>query len=146
MGLVLWLRSAPSAAPSTVEDDAHFARETLSRLQELTKSYRHNIIASEAFVGYTNGSWTTLGQEKLRGVEAAITVLSPDLSKQATPKEESAFEPSYDGLSDAENVMLLHRDALDPERLRAGGSAEDRFQAGRPQRFSRAPLAVRSAR
>jgi adenylate cyclase len=91
----------------------------VQRLQELTKSYRHNIIASEAFVGYTNGSWTTLGQEKLRGVEAAITVLSPDLSKQATPKEESAFEPSYDGLSDAENVMLLHRDALDPERKAA---------------------------
>ena len=82
----------------------------VQRLQELTKSYRHNVIASEAFVGYTTGSWTSLGQEKLRGVEDAITVLSPDLSKHAALKEESAFEPSYDGLSDAENVMLLHRE------------------------------------
>ena len=38
-------------------------------------------------------------------------------------KEESAFEPSYDGLSDAENVMLLHRDALDPRAQ--GGAQED---------------------
>ena len=43
MGLVLWLRSAPSAAPSTVEDDAHFARETLSRLQELTKQVAEEV-------------------------------------------------------------------------------------------------------
>ena len=54
----------------------------VQRLQELTKKYRHSVIASEAFVGYAGGSWTTLGQEKLRGVEDAITVLSPDLSKQ----------------------------------------------------------------
>ena len=40
----------------------------VQRLQELTKSYRHNVIASEAFAGYAGGGWTTLGQEKLRGV------------------------------------------------------------------------------
>ena len=40
----------------------------VQRLQELTKKYPHNIIASEAFAGYSGGSWTTLGQEKLRGV------------------------------------------------------------------------------
>ena len=58
----------------------------VQRLQELTKKYRHNVIASEAFADYAGGGWTTLGQEKLRGVEDAITVLSPDLSKHATPR------------------------------------------------------------
>jgi adenylate cyclase len=91
----------------------------VQRLQELTKKYPHNIIASEAFSGYAGGSWTTLGQEKLRGVQEAITIHAPDLSKVAAGTDESAFEPSYDGLSDAENVMLLHRDARNPEREQA---------------------------
>ena len=89
----------------------------VQRLQELTKKYHHNVIASEAFVNYCEGAWATLGNEKLRGVDEAITILAPDLANIKPGDEDGAFEPTYDGLlSDAENVILLHRDQSNPER------------------------------
>ncbi|MDA4636375.1 hypothetical protein NZA98_35725, partial [Escherichia coli] len=66
--------------------------------------------ASQAFANYCGGDWTTLGEEKLRGVGQKVTVLLPKQS--ATVAAEDAFdEVAYDGLSEAEQVMLLHRDA-----------------------------------
>ena len=88
----------------------------VQRLQELTKKYRRNIVASEAFVDYCEGAWTALGNETLRGVDAPINVLAPDLGETGQPDEDGAFEASYDGHSDAENVILLHRDQAKPER------------------------------
>src|SRR5262249_32460854 len=89
----------------------------VQRLQELTKKYHHQVIASSAFADYAGGAWTTLGDEKLRGVDEAITVLSPDVSAVSAPLEEEAvFEPTPAGLSDAENVILLHRDQRNPNR------------------------------
>jgi adenylate cyclase len=90
----------------------------VQRLQELTKKYHHQVIASSAFADYAGGAWTTLGDEKLRGVDEAITVLAPDVSTVTTPEEEHepAFEPVPAGLSDAENVILLHRDQRNPQR------------------------------
>jgi adenylate cyclase len=89
----------------------------VQRLQELTKKYRNQVIASSAFADYTGGAWTSLGDEKLRGVDEAITVLSPDFSAvSAPPEEETVFEPAQAGLSDAENVILLHRDGRVPPR------------------------------
>jgi adenylate cyclase len=89
----------------------------VQRLQELTKKYRNQVIASSAFADYTGGAWTSLGEEKLRGVDEAIAVLSPDFSAvSAPPEEEAIFEPAPAGLSDAENVILLHRDSRVPPR------------------------------
>ncbi|MBZ3695372.1 adenylate/guanylate cyclase domain-containing protein [Phyllobacterium calauticae] len=82
----------------------------VQRLQGLTKKYSREIVASQAFANYCGGDWTTLGEEKLRGVGQKVTVLLPKQS--ATVVAEDAFdEVAYDGLSEAEQVMLLHRDA-----------------------------------
>jgi adenylate cyclase len=53
----------------------------------------------------------TLGEEKLRGVRQKLTVLHPK-SAVAPPRHEHVFhDPAADGLSEAEQVILLHRDA-----------------------------------
>jgi adenylate cyclase len=88
----------------------------VQRLQELTKKHQHKVIASGAFADYCEGSWTMLGEEKLRGVDEPVTILAPDLTKTLVSEEDGAFEAAYDGLSDAENVILLHRDQHAPER------------------------------
>lgn len=89
----------------------------VQRLQELTKRHpQHKVIASSAFADYCGGVWTTLGEEKLRGVDEAMTILAPDLSKADATDEEIALEPAFERRSDAENVILLHRDKISPER------------------------------
>src|SRR5262249_42514414 len=72
----------------------------VQRLQELTKKHQHKVIASAAFADYCGGVWTSLGEEKLRGVDEPVTILAPDLAKTKAPEEEGAFEPTYDGRSD----------------------------------------------
>ncbi|TIQ61233.1 MAG: adenylate/guanylate cyclase domain-containing protein, partial [Mesorhizobium sp.] len=62
-------------------------------------------------------NWLTLGSEELAGIKQKLTVLSPDLSGALAVDEDGALEPVYDRRSDAEQVMLLHRDAA---RLSAG--------------------------
>ena len=74
------------------------------------------MIGSAAFADYSGGAWNTLGEEKLRGVDEAITVLAADLSAVTMPEEETVLEPAQSGLSDAENVILLHRDQRNPQR------------------------------
>ena len=96
----------------------------VQRLQELTKKYRHNVIASEAFAGYCRRQLDDArpGEAARRRGRHHRAVTRPFEACDAA-KEESAFEPSYDGLSDAENVMLLHRDAARPGAQ--GGAEED---------------------
>ena len=68
--------------------------------------------------GYCGANnWLTLGNEELAGIKQKLTVLSPDLSGALALDEDGALEPIYDRRSDAEQVMLLHRDAA---RLSAG--------------------------
>ncbi len=82
----------------------------VQRLQLLTKKYPQQLIASKDFASYCNGNWATLGEEKLAGVRHKLTVLSPDMSDVGTYEEDGGLEPSYDRMSDAEQVILLHRD------------------------------------
>lgn len=90
----------------------------VQRLQTLTKKYPHSILASKDFAGYCGAnSWLTLGKEGLAGIKQKLTVLSPDLSGALALDEDGTLEPIYDRISDAEQVMLLHRDAA---RLSAG--------------------------
>ncbi|MDG4915911.1 adenylate/guanylate cyclase domain-containing protein [Mesorhizobium sp. WSM4983] len=90
----------------------------VQRLQVLTKKYPHSILASKEFASYCGASnWLTLGSEELAGIKQKLTVLSPDLSGALAVDEDGALEPVYDRRSDAEQVMLLHRDAA---RLSAG--------------------------
>ena len=94
----------------------------VQRLQALTKKYSREVIASQAFAGYAGGDWTTLGEEKLRGVRQKVTVLHPAQSAVAMRRGEEAFgDIAPDGLSEAEQVIMLHRDASKQAKQIAGG-------------------------
>lgn len=82
----------------------------VSRLQTLTKKHNQQLIASQDFATYCGGGWVTLGREKLRGVKEKLTVLHPDYAELQDNDEDGMFEISYDGVSDAEQLMLLLRD------------------------------------
>jgi adenylate cyclase len=83
----------------------------VQRLQSLTKKFSTDIIASQAFASYTDGEWEMLGEERLRGVRQKFTIMQP----KAAPTPAHAVEPLRDGVADgfseAEQVILLHRDA-----------------------------------
>ncbi len=83
----------------------------VERLQGLTKKYAHPIVASQAFATYCGGDWTTLGQEKLRGVGQKFTVLLPGESNMKLDHAEVAQNQSHDKRSEAEQVMLLYRNS-----------------------------------
>ena len=100
----------------------------VQRLQTLTKKYPQNLIASEEFANYCGGGWITLGKEKLRGVKEKLTVLHPDMTDIVDSDDDGAFEISYDGVSDAEQVMLLYRDSAGSP---ANRQWESRFSEGR---------------
>jgi adenylate cyclase len=82
----------------------------VQRLQGLTKKYPQRVVASKDFANYCGGSWVTLGKEKLAGVKHKLTVLSPDMSDVGV-EEDGVLTTPHDKMSDAEQVMLLHRDA-----------------------------------
>ncbi|WP_442579471.1 adenylate/guanylate cyclase domain-containing protein [Mesorhizobium sp. ASY16-5R] len=81
----------------------------VQRLQTLTKKYPQNVIASQDFAAYCGGGWITLGREKLRGVKEKLTILHPDAADITEQDDDGSFEISYDGVSDAEQLMLLLR-------------------------------------
>jgi adenylate cyclase len=85
------------------------AVNTVQRLQTMTKKYSKAIVASSAFADYCAGGWSRLGHERLRGVDEAMTVMTPSLLDQAASEEKHL--PIDTGLSDAEQVVLAHRDA-----------------------------------
>lgn len=82
----------------------------VQRLQGLTKRYSSEIIASGNFVNYSGGDWVELGKEKLRGVGQKVTILRP--KSLVSPRRDYAADGhAPDGLSEAEQIMLLHRGA-----------------------------------
>jgi adenylate cyclase len=80
------------------------------RLQALTKKHPYQIIASSDFADYCGGSWLTIGREQLAGVSQKLTIMHPGFSDIAALTEDGNLEESYDRMSDAEQVMILHRD------------------------------------
>jgi adenylate cyclase len=50
----------------------------------------------------------TLGKEKLAGVKQKLTILHPDVA-DIDMSDEDGFDVTYDGMSDAEQLMLLIR-------------------------------------
>jgi len=83
----------------------------VQRLQSLTKKYSTEVVASEAFSGYTGSEWVTLGEERLRGVRQRFTVVHPKTNAALNGTTEVFHDAASDGLSEAEQVILLHRDA-----------------------------------
>jgi adenylate cyclase len=84
----------------------------VQRLQNLTKKFPHQIVTSKDFATYCGGeSWKNLGNETLAGIKQKVTVLTPDMSDIAPLEDENGQETAFDRMSDAEQVILLHRDA-----------------------------------
>lgn len=83
----------------------------VQRLQSLTKKYSTEVVASQAFSGYTDSEWVTLGEERLRGVRQRFTVVHPKANAALNGTTEVFHDAASDGLSEAEQVILLHRDA-----------------------------------
>ncbi len=93
----------------------------VQRLQSLTKKYSREVVASKAFVGYSGGDWVTLGEEKLRGVRQKLTVLHPKPVVTLQGDQDVFYDAATDGLSEAEQVILLHRDAKKQDIRRQPG-------------------------
>ena len=85
----------------------------VSRLQGLTRTFAHPIIASQPFATYCGGDWMTLGEKKLRGVEQKVTVLAPGPENLRITNVEATDNRRMDVRSEAEQVMLLYRDSRD---------------------------------
>ncbi|WP_137129108.1 adenylate/guanylate cyclase domain-containing protein [Rhizobium sp. FY34] len=85
----------------------------VSRLQSLSKKYDREVIATQAFANYCGGDWTTLGQEKLRGVRQKVTVLEPMPLEAGERVDEVVADLRRHALSEAERLILLHRDAVE---------------------------------
>jgi len=82
-----------------------------SRLEGLTKKFATPIVASEEFVTYCGGDWQPLGKESLRGVNAAMAVFKPaNTDRKAQAAQAIKRSPARD-FSEAEAVVLLHRDS-----------------------------------
>ncbi|CAH0342246.1 adenylate/guanylate cyclase domain-containing protein [Rhizobium sp. CECT 9324] len=83
----------------------------VERLQAFTKKYSSQVIASDAFASYCGGNWKTLGEEELRGVGHKVTLRQPELQQEPVLVDALARDLSRPALSEAERVILLHRDA-----------------------------------
>lgn len=93
----------------------------VQRLQLLTKKYPYQLIASKEFAGYCGGDgWLTLGTERLAGVRQKLTVLAPDMSDAAVVDDDAGLSEAHERMSDAEQVMILHRDKSRPHLPSSG--------------------------
>jgi diguanylate cyclase len=127
MWLVLWLRSAPLAFQTPAEDDAHFARETISRLQELTKKVADEVDQHTERVEEVNAQLAKTDENDEATVLAAVAQLieangrmqreldsaEERLQAQARQIESHAVEARTDALT-----QVANRRALDDELAR----------------------------
>lgn len=86
----------------------------VQRLENLTKKYKSPIIASDEFALYSGGEWNMLGIETLRGTEYDMKVHAPLAGKGTTGDYVPASKTR--DLTDAERLILLHRDNVFPRR------------------------------
>lgn len=89
----------------------------VQRLEGLSKKYKTPIIASDEFALYSGGEWNMLGVETLRGTEYDMKVHAPF----AGTGKISEYVPASKAreLTDAERLILLHRDNVVPARRKA---------------------------
>ena len=131
MWLVLWLRTAPlafaTATAEAAEDEAHFARETLSRLQELTKKVADEVDQHTERVEEVNAQLANTEENDESTVLAAVAQLieandrmqreldsaEERLQAQARQIESHAVEARTDALT-----QVANRRALDDELAR----------------------------
>jgi len=82
----------------------------VARLETLTKKFQTPIVASEEFTGYCGGEWEALGSESLRGVNAPMAVFRPAAPGGELAAARVIQRSRVRDFSDAEAVILLHRD------------------------------------
>jgi adenylate cyclase len=82
----------------------------VARLEGLTKKFATPIVASEEFTSYCGGEWEALGSETLRGVKAPMAVFRPALADGAPAAARVIQRSRVRDFSDAEAVIMLHRD------------------------------------
>ncbi|MFD1745266.1 adenylate/guanylate cyclase domain-containing protein [Rhizobium helianthi] len=97
------------------------------RLQALTKKYESDVIASEAFAEYSEGGWIDLGKHKLRGVRQKVTIMKPEPTTHDLRLDDVVSDLRHQALSEAERLILLHRDATDPDRRHSAAKLLDKF-------------------
>lgn len=84
-----------------------------ARLEKLTVKYATPVVASEAFKDYAGGLWEPLGAETLKGVSKPVRLFKPlENMSEAGKKKQRRLEDTKPRMSDAEQVVLLHRDGL----------------------------------
>ena len=83
----------------------------VQRLENLTKKFNVPIVASDQFVDYCGGDWTNLGTETLRGSKEAMAVYAPETPADAALMAETVPQPGQREFTDAEQLILLHRDS-----------------------------------
>jgi adenylate cyclase len=84
------------------------------RLEALTKKFNVPIVASGDFAGKAGGEWRDLGREKLRGSGMAIGVMTPAKLDAGDELTHSLLDRLDQYLTDAEQVVMLHRDSRRP--------------------------------
>jgi adenylate cyclase len=82
-----------------------------SRLETLTKKFATPIVASKEFREYCSGAWEELGRESLRGINTPIDVFRPAAVDGEHARNRIIKRSLVRDLSDAEEVVLLHRDS-----------------------------------
>ena len=86
----------------------------VTRLQNLTKKYPNQLIASKEFASYCGGNgWVTLGREKLAGVGRKLTVLSPEMTEAVMEEDDGGIEDQL-----RPDVRRRTVDAAPPRRRR----------------------------
>ena len=83
----------------------------VARLETLTKKFQTPIVASEEFTSYCGGEWEALGSEPLRGVNAPMAVFRPAVMDGEQAEARVIQRSRVRDFSDAEAVILLHRDS-----------------------------------
>jgi adenylate cyclase len=83
----------------------------VARLEALTKKFATPIVASEEFTSYCGGEWQALGSESLRGVKAPMAVFRPAQADGALAAARVIQRSRVRDFSDAEAVIMLHRDS-----------------------------------
>jgi adenylate cyclase len=83
-----------------------------TRIEALTKTHKTPIIASEEFRNRCEGEWIELGSATLRGLSRPVKLFSPVLPLEQESGRAAERQVEENGLSDAENVVLLHRGGI----------------------------------
>lgn len=94
----------------------------VERLEGLTKTLGHPVIASEAFANYCGGDWISLGERRLRGVQDKLAILAPGEGNMTAAPLETGQKKGLDLRSEAEHVMLLYRNSRQPKPAGPGAN------------------------